>query len=70
MWDSGDPNLDPELQELMRAEAAERQQGIITPPRANKTNNISAQLAELAQLHKRGDLTDSEFENAKKKLLG
>ncbi len=32
--------------------------------------SISDELAELARLHQNGDLSDDEFERAKKKLLG
>ncbi|MEO8607838.1 MAG: SHOCT domain-containing protein [Chloroflexota bacterium] len=31
---------------------------------------MSAELSNLARLHQNGDLTDAEFERAKKKLLG
>lgn len=54
--------LDPELEELMRMEEKARSGASGT--------NISDELSKLAQLHKSGDLTDAEFESAKKKLLG
>lgn len=57
--------VDPELQALLKLEATEghRKSG------ATGTN-ISEELSKLAQLHKNGDLSDAEFESAKKKLLG
>jgi hypothetical protein len=37
---------------------------------SNSGSHVASDLAELAALHKRGDLSDAEFESAKKKLLG
>lgn len=40
------------------------------PASAQKPTSISAELDELAGLHKSGDLTDGEFEAAKRRVIG
>jgi hypothetical protein len=57
-WGVNRAGLDPELQALYNLETS-----------AAKTN-ISDELANLARMHKNGDLSDAEFERAKQKLLG
>jgi hypothetical protein len=49
---------------------AERQTGGVAPAMSRSDNNdIAEQLMNLSELRRRGELTDSEFEAAKKKLL-
>lgn len=39
-------------------------------PSPSISEDISAQLAELARLHENGDITSKEYEQAKTKVLG
>lgn len=57
--------LDPELQALYDLESSmAHREG------SSAKTNISDELANLARMHKNGDLSDAEFERAKQKLLG
>jgi len=58
-------SLDPELQALYDLESRDVQRG----GRAAGAS-MSEEISNLARLHKNGDLSDAEFERAKKKLLG
>ncbi|HVT63622.1 MAG TPA: SHOCT domain-containing protein [Mycobacteriales bacterium] len=68
----GIPILDPELQELMDLEEAERT-GAAPPPSSSSSAPSSAsrldQLQQLGELRKEGVLSDAEFEQEKARIL-
>ena len=68
---AGNPNQ--LVQQLMNAAAQSGASVSVQDLRGLKANggkDIATELANLAQLHKSGDLSDTEYDAAKKKLLG
>lgn len=62
-------------EEKMKQQQAQQQQAAQAPqaqpaPAAAPSNDVSAELKKLADLHTSGVLTDQEFAESKKKLLG
>src|SRR4051812_41975743 len=62
------PRVDPKMME-QAMEAAKAYQQAYMGGSASQADDPVAQLAQLAELHKKGQLSDSEFETAKAKLL-
>ncbi len=57
-------------QQQQAAQAQQAQQAQAPAAAAAPTNDVSAELKKLADLHTSGVLTDQEFAESKKKLLG
>lgn len=58
-------------QQAQQQQAAQAQQAQQAPaPSAAPTKDVSVELKKLADLHTSGVLTDQEFAESKKKLLG
>ena len=63
-------NIPPDLAQIIdNALHQVAQQGNVVVNKQSSGGNTAQQLIELATLHKQGELTDSEFEAAKKKLF-
>src|SRR3954447_7565448 len=62
------PKVDPKMME-QAMEAARAYQQAYMGGGASQADDPVSQLAQLAELHKKGQLSDSEFETAKAKLL-
>ncbi len=63
-------NIPPEFAQLINNALHQvGQQGNVVGNKQTSGGNVAQQLIELATLHKQGELTDTEFEAAKKKLF-